>query len=246
MIKQLRLTTAIGTIALAGCTTTDQAQRIQSMTDDQRLEQQANQHRVERLPSWVTAPTETSVNHLAAVESGTGSGPVKAINDAKTLARFELARKFHESITGQIRMIVNSSGYVDRKDKQKLIDGFVDQVQLRGVETDEQTVIATPKGFKAFTQMSMDRNAIDRTIMDTRDSLGDELFQRLMERRRDSGDSASTDTRGTNAGAASSATATSSDVQETAQHQPETGRIEDVASDVHTDVTDAVTGGGDQ
>mgnify|MGYP006432597015 CR=1 FL=1 len=256
MLKQITtvtaLTTAIATLVLAGCTTTDQ-QGV-DMTDEQRVEQTANQQRVNRLPDWVTAPVETSVNHLETVKSGTGSGPVKAINEARTLARFDLAKQFHAQITGQIRMVVNNSGYSSNTEGQNLIDSFVDEVRLRGTETEEQAVFATPNGFEAYVMMEMSGDAIDQTIVDNRDALGEDLFQKLMDRRQGSGESTSTG--GTSGGsadagtsstsdAASDNTATATDLQEAAQEQPDNSGIADAAADARSDVSRAINGGGE-
>lgn len=176
---------ALGT----GCSSNPMKQNIK---DQERLERHlaaqearraerqvaAGQEQLTNLPSWVITKPRPDGTGMYGVGIGESRDLTNAIRKSNLQARFDVAKEIENVLTAEETMTGSSDAQY-----RYIVNSFVNQVDLAGVEDVMREVQAGPRGFRAYTLVKLPYDDFNEALQgfSQRGRL-ESAYQQLMER----------------------------------------------------------------
>tara|TARA_R110002051_G_scaffold53697_2_gene101012 strand:+ start:466 stop:1122 length:657 start_codon:yes stop_codon:yes gene_type:complete len=190
MFKQKWLIAAIATgLLAAGCSSSPMKQTIK---DQERLERhlaaqeerraerqrQAGEEQLSSLPSWVITKPRPDGSGMYGVGIGESRDLTNAIRKSNLQARFDVAKEIENVLTAEETMTGSSDSQY-----RYIVNSFVNQVDLAGVEDVMREVQSGPRGFRAYTLVKLPYDDFNEALQGfgQRGQL-ESAYRQLMER----------------------------------------------------------------
>lgn len=190
MINKKWILAAIATgVLAAGCSKNPMQQAIKDQErlerhlaaqEERRAERQklAGEEQLSSLPSWVVTKPRPDGTGMYGVGIGESRDLTNAIRKSNLQARFDVAKEIENVLTAEETMTGSSdSNY------RYIVNSFVNQVDLAGVEDVMREVQSGPRGFRAYTLVKLPYDDFNEALQGfgQRGRL-ESAYQQLMER----------------------------------------------------------------
>jgi len=143
-----------------------------------KLRIKAGEEQLDSLPVWVLSKPRPDGTGMYGVGIGESPDLTNAIRKSNLQARYDVAKEVNMELSAEDTMVGSSdSAY------RYIVNSFVDQVNLAGVDDIAREIQAGPRGYRAYTLVKLPYREFNRAL----DAFGpsnelDEAYERLMDR----------------------------------------------------------------
>lgn len=143
-----------------------------------KLRIRAGEEQLDSLPAWVLSKPRPDGSGMYGVGIGESPDLTNAIRKSNLQARYDVAKEVNMELSAEDTMVGSSDSQY-----RYIVNAFVDQVNLAGVDDIAREIQAGPRGYRAYTLVKLPYREFNRAL----DAFGpsnelDEAYERLMDR----------------------------------------------------------------
>ncbi|PKI12772.1 hypothetical protein [Colwellia sp. 12G3] len=185
MKTSLMLCVVIVGFISSGCSSSVEEQVHEFKVNQQKEKQEEAEKTVDNIPDWFLEEEPSATTLLSGKGTIRRGSPVSALQDAKTLALYDLAQKLKNNVSGISKLYQNNLDVKNSSSSQLAIEAIVKQTDVTGYVIHKKELIAENGSYRAFIWLVWDvENAVNQYQQNLQNSKGakqsaNELFEEL-------------------------------------------------------------------